>query len=168
MAEQTIYQKVHQIADKISKLQTMAKKLPGFADDINAMIDSTTEGLHSMTKHLTEMENQLSGVLAGVDLELLLKEVGSENNPERVAIFLHKHPRAAVEKRLDINVCYPWSIIALCEKHPELFKLVDKERMDKLLGINKKGRQRYFNTAIRDKWIALCYALKSDSKMVNL
>ena len=41
-------------------------------------------------------------------------------NPEHVAVALHKVPELCQSDKMDINVCRWWSVLALCEKYPQI------------------------------------------------
>lgn len=47
-------------------------------------------------------------------------------DPEAIGMALHKNPELCVIGRLDINDCYWWTMLALCEKYPQLHPFLNK------------------------------------------
>lgn len=75
-------------------------------------IDSEQATLEAKVNNLYKIFNNRQSPL---DLSQL-----NSKDPEHVAVALHKVPELCPAGKMDINICRWWSVLALCEKYPQM------------------------------------------------
>lgn len=73
------------------------------------------------------LDDRVQAVHKCFSKEIDLSVVPTE--PEAIGIAIHKNPDLVLRGTLDINQCYWWTILSLCEKYPQLRPYVSKEML---------------------------------------